>query len=72
MSKKYRRWEPHQSLLFPPSPMDWVPEDHLSRFILDVVATLDLSAIYAHYERESRGFPPHHPQMMVALLLYAY
>src|SRR5690606_21488647 len=23
-------------------------------------------------ERELRGYPPHHPQMMVALLLYAY
>ena len=72
MSKTYRRWEPGQSLLFPPSPLEWVPEGHLSRFILDVVAQLDLSALYAYYEREERGYPPHHPQMMVALLLYAY
>jgi len=72
VSKTYRRWEPRQSLLFPPSPLDWVPEGHLSRFILDVVELLDLSAVYAHYEREERGYPPHHPQMMVALLLYAY
>src|SRR2546423_8464160 len=33
---------------------------------------LDLSAIYAYYEREVRGYPPHHPKMMAALLLYAY
>ena len=72
MSKTYRPWEPRQSLLFPPSPLDWLPEDHLSRFVLDVVEQLDLSAIFAHYEREERGFPPHHPKMMVALLLYAY
>lgn len=52
--------------------MDWVPEGHLSRFILDVVSELDLSKIYAYYEREQRGYPPHHPQMMVSLLLYAY
>lgn len=52
--------------------MDWVPEGHLARFILDVVSQLDLSKIYAFYEREERGYPPHHPQMMVALLLYAY
>jgi hypothetical protein len=25
-----------------------------------------------HYERELRGYPPHDPQMMVALLLYGY
>ena len=56
----------------PPSPLEWLPEDHLARFIMDVVSQLDLSAIYRHYERELRGLPPHHPQMMVALLLYAY
>lgn len=72
MSKTYRPWQPHQSLLFPPSPLDWVPEGHLSRFVLDVVGQLDLRAILAHYEREERGYPPHHPQMMVALLVYAY
>jgi transposase len=72
VSKTYRAWEPRQSLLFPPSPLDWVPESHLARFMLDVVAQLDLSVIYGYYEREERGFPPHHPQMMVALLVYAY
>ena len=72
MSKTYRRWEPRQSLLFPPSPMDWVPEGHLARFILDVVEQLELTEIFDYYEREQRGYPPHHPPMMVALLLYAY
>lgn len=52
--------------------MDWVPEGHLARFILDVVEQLDLTEIFEHYEREQRGYPPHHPQMMVALLLYGY
>jgi len=72
VSKTYRPYNPGQSYLFPPSPSDWLPEGHLARFILDVVQELDLSKIYAHYERELRGFPPHHPMMMVALLLYAY
>lgn len=52
--------------------MDWVPEGHLARFILDVVEQLELTSIFDYYEREQRGYPPHHPQMMVALLLYAY
>jgi transposase len=59
-------------LLLPPSPMDWLPEGHLARFILDLVKELDLGRIYARYERDLRGFPPYHPQMMVALLLYGY
>ncbi len=70
--KTYRRYTPTQAFLLPPSPSDWLPEDHLAYFLLDVVGELDLSAITAHYERELRGYPPHHPRMMVALLLYAY
>jgi transposase len=70
--KTYRRYEPKQAFLLPPSPSEWLPEDHLAYFLLDVIDQLDLSAITAHYERELRGFPPHHPRMMVALLLYAY
>ncbi len=70
--KTYRPYAPRQSYLLPPSPQDWLPEGHLAYFILDLVAQLDLSPVYAYYEREERGFPPHHPQMMMALLLYGY
>src|SRR5271168_1961068 len=72
MSKTYRDWSPNQAYMFPPTPQDWLPEDDLVYFILDTVATLDLSPIFAHYERELRGQPPFHPRMMVALLLYCY
>lgn len=70
--KTYREYQPRQSFLLPPSPLDWLPADHLAYFILETVAQLDLSRITAHYERERRGFPPHDPRMMTALLLYAY
>ena len=33
-----------QSLLMPPSLHDWLPENHLARFVVDLVETLDLSA----------------------------
>jgi len=72
MNKTYRDWSNDQSYLFPPSPNDWLPEGDLVYFLLDTVATLDLSLIFAHYERELRGQPPFHPRMMVALLLYCY
>src|SRR3569832_857363 len=70
--KTYRAYQPRQGFLLPPSPLDWLPEEHLAYFILETVSQLDLKAITAHYERERRGFPPHDPHMMVALLLYAY
>lgn len=72
MSKTYREWCPDQAYMFPPSPRDWLPEGDLVYFIMETVATLDLTSIFEHYERELRGQPPFHPRMMVALLLYCY
>jgi transposase len=71
MAKRFRPYEPDQVLLMPPSLADWVPEDHLARFVREVVDTLDLRAIEETYTEE-RGCPPYHPRMMVAVLLYAY
>jgi transposase len=59
-------------LLLPPNMRDWLPEDHLVYFVLDVVRELDLSAIYAAYDGAKGGQPPFDPRMMVGLLLYAY
>jgi transposase len=72
MTKTYRDWSTDQTYLFPPSPHDWLPEGDLVYFLLDTVATLDLSPIFAHYQSELRGQPPFHPRMMIALLLYCY
>ncbi len=63
----------NQTLMFPPSLHDWLPEGHLSRFLVDVVSALDLSAIYKSYEeKDGRGQPAYAPEMMVRLLLYGY
>jgi len=70
--KTFRPYNPGQAFLLPPSPHQWLPADHLARFLLDLVGELDLSRIFQHYERELRGFPPYHPRMMTTLLLYAY
>ena len=72
MGKTYRPWNPNQQYLLPPSVQDWLPENDLVYFLLDTVNELDVSAITQKYEQEKRGFPPYHPRMMVALLLYAY
>jgi len=72
MSKRYRKWSPDQEWLFPPSPRDWLPENHLVYFLMDVTGQVDLSPIFAHYEKTSQGQPPYHPRMMLTLLLYSY
>lgn len=72
MPKRYLPYEPDQPFLLPPSLREWLPEEHLALFVLDVVQTLDLKKLYRHYDRERRGAPPYHPRMMVTLLVYAY
>jgi len=71
--KSFRPWNPEQTLLLPPSPMDWLPENHLVFFLLDLAAELDLEEIHAFYrQKDPRGEKAYEPRMMVVLLLYAY
>jgi transposase len=73
MSKRFRTCSLDQPFLVPPSLHDWLPQDHLARFVADVVHQLDLSEIYACYERkDGRGLAACHPEMLTRLLLYAY
>ena len=50
MNKGFRFCSHDQPFLLPPSLQDWLPENHLARFIADVMNELDLSSIYASYE----------------------
>lgn len=59
-------------MLMPPSVAEWVPEDHLAWFVLDVVEELDLTAFLATYRLDGRGGSAYHPKLMLALLVYAY
>ena len=72
MTKRFRPWDPKRKWLLPPEITEFIPEGHPAHFVRDlVVEELDLSAILDTYAEE-KGFPPFHPAMMVALLLYAY
>lgn len=58
MSKHFRPWKIEQRQLLPPSVQDYVPKDHLSRFVVDLVReSLDLSAIVGGYP-SALGQPP--------------
>jgi len=56
--------------LFPPSMQDWLPEDHLARFVVEVVDQLDLSELTRQYA--GRGSQAHHPAVLLSLLIYGY
>jgi transposase len=72
MSKHFRPWKIDQTQLLPPSICDFVPEDHLARFIVALVReSLDLGEITGSYA-SSLGQPPFDPRLMVGLLLHGY
>jgi transposase len=73
MSKRFRECSLDQPFLLPPSLQDWLPENHLARFVADVVHHLDLREIYDCYERkDGRGLAAYHPETLTRLLLYGY
>ena len=72
VDKRFRSFEPDAIMLVPPSLDEWLPENHLSRFIAEVVdANLDLTRFYSSY-RKVKGQPPYDPRLMVRVLLYGY
>jgi len=56
--------------LLPPSVGDWLPKDHLARFVVDIVDQLDLSALTRQYR--GAGSAAYHPAVMLGLLVYGY
>ena len=69
MPQNFLPCERDQQYLMPPSLRDWLPADHLSWFVADAVAQMDLSAFYAAYRRDGWGRAAYEPAMLVALLL---
>lgn len=71
MADRFRpinRDTPH---LFPPSVQDYVADDHLARFVVDIVDQLDLSPLTMAYGGRG-GSAAWHPAMLLSLLFYGY
>jgi len=56
--------------LLPPSVDQWLPKDHLARFVVDIVDQLDVSALIRQYQ--GHGSAAYHPALMLGLLIYGY
>ena len=56
--------------LLPPSVDDWLPKDHLARFVVDIVDQLDLSELTRQYR--GTGSDAYHPAVMLGLFIYGY
>ena len=71
MSKQFIAANRQQAYLLPPSLDEWLPQEHLSRFILEIVEQLDLSCIYKHYQGKG-GKKAYRPEVILSLLFYGY
>src|SRR5215217_7410067 len=72
MAQNFLSCDREQDFLLAPSLRDWLPADHLAWCVIDAVERLDLDEFRAYYRCDGSGRPAHDPQMMVALVVYAY
>ena len=70
MSSNFITTNRDQQYLFPPSVQDWLPEDHLARFVVDIVSQLNIRSLTEAYG--SRGSKAYHPEILLSLLFYGY
>ena len=72
MGKFRKQDDRRQGLLLPPSPSDWLPENHLAWFVIDAVDQLNIATLLNSYQMSVRGEQPYPPRVMLALLIYGY
>jgi len=70
MSGRFVPVDRDTAYLMPPSVQEWLPENHLARFVVEIVEQIDLAKLTKAYG--GRGSDAFHPAMMVALLFYGY
>jgi transposase len=68
--KNFRPVDRDTGFLMPPSVDEWLPEKHLARFVVDVIASLDLRAMLGRYR--GSGEASYHPTVLLGILVYGY
>jgi transposase len=70
MARRFKKVDYEESLNQTVTIRECLPPDHLARFIVAVIALLDVSAIYAHYA--ALGGEAYAPEILLGLLFYGY
>ena len=70
MAARFVRVDRDTQLLMPPDMRGWVPQNHLSHFILEAVEGFDTRS--AKVNHRGSGDAQYPPTMMLALLIYSY
>ena len=66
----FRPIDREAGFLMPPSVDEWLPERLLARFVVEVIAGLDLRAMTGCYR--GSGEAPYHPRLLLGILVYGY
>lgn len=72
MAQNFLAADREQPFLLPPDVREWLPDNHLAWFVIDVVGVMDTAAFYAAYREDGHGRAAYEPSMMIALLLYCW
>jgi transposase len=72
MARHYAGGDRDQLFLLATSMRDWLDEGHLAWFVIDVVGKVDTTRFHARHPNDGPGRPAYNPDMMLALLFYAY
>ena len=67
---KFKTVDRKTGYLLPPSVEDWLEQDHVARFIVEVIDQLDLTNLTRQYT--GRGSQAHHPATLLGILVYGY
>ena len=66
----FRPIDRETGFLLPPSIDEWLPQQHLARFVVEVIDGLDLSAMSKSYR--GSGSASYHPALLLGVLVYGY
>ena len=70
MARQFKTVDYEESLKQTVTIEECLPADHLARFVVAIIALLDLSCIYVQYG--AHGGEPYAPEILLGLLLYGY
>src|SRR5882672_9978638 len=66
----FRAIDRETGFLLPPSIDEWLPKQHLARFVVEVIDGLDLSAMVRSYR--GSGSASYHPALLLGIVVYGY
>jgi len=70
MATRFRNVDRDTPMLLPPDMRDWLPEDHMARFVVEAVESLGLEGF--HVNERGSGSEQYPPNVMAPLLIYCY